>query len=332
MGNKKILVTIDCLTYNHEPFIADAIESFLSQKTDFNFEILIHDDASTDGTAEIIRGYAKRYPDLIKAIYQTENQYSKGVAVDLINHYRAEGKYLAICEGDDYWTDPYKLQKQVDYMESHPECSMCVHSAYRVAADTKKVTANDRPSRKNKIYSTSEIIYGGGRLFATSSFMYSREKIIEYPDFYLNAVVGDYPLIIYASLQGSVYYMDDNMSVYRVGVIGSWTEREFSTTEKRVEHFKNIEQMLDEINAYTNYVFQEIINEVIKFNEFYLLMELGRFKEIKKKEYHNLYRKAGPKKRMLAKLKYYFPKFSFFLKSVRHKFLQYVPSKKTVIR
>lgn len=332
MENNNILVSIDCTAYNHEAYIADTLESFILQKTDFDFEILIHDDASTDGTAEIIKEYEKRYPDLIKAVYQTENQYSKGVAVELINHYRAKGKYLAICEGDDYWTDPLKLQKQVDYMESHPECSMCVHAAYRVAADSRKAIANDRPSRKSRSYTTSEIIYGGGRLFATSSFMYSMEKIKDFPDFYFNAGIGDYPLTIYASLKGTVYYLDDNMSVYRVGVNGSWTEREFSTTEKRVEHFKTLERMLGEIDAYTNYKFTETIGNVKKYNEFYLLMETGGFKKMKKEEYRELYKKAGLRKKLGAKLKFYFPKFSFFLKTAKYKILQYAPRKKVITR
>ena len=123
------MVSINCIAYNQERYISDAIEGFLRQQTDFGYEILIHDDASTDRTAGIIEDYTRRYPDLIKPLYQTENQYSKGIKVGTaFNLPRAKGKYVAFCEGDDYWTDPEKLQKQVDYMESHPECSMCCHA------------------------------------------------------------------------------------------------------------------------------------------------------------------------------------------------------------
>ena len=116
--NNEILVSICCITYNHEKYIRDAIEGFLMQKTDFPFEVLIHDDASTDGTADIIREYETKYPDIIKPIYQTENQYSKGIKISATYNYpRAKGKYIALCEGDDYWIDPYKLQKQVDFLE-----------------------------------------------------------------------------------------------------------------------------------------------------------------------------------------------------------------------
>lgn len=105
--SEKVMVSINCITYNQEEYIAKAIDSFLMQKTDFKYEILIHDDASTDNTANIIREYQEKYPDIIKPIYQKENQYSQGIKrVDYkFNYSRANGKYIAICEGDDYWTD-----------------------------------------------------------------------------------------------------------------------------------------------------------------------------------------------------------------------------------
>ena len=113
------LVSICCLTYNHVPFIRKCLDGFLMQQTDFPIEILIHDDCSTDGTTEIIRQYEAKYPELIFPLYEEENQYSRGGAgkMDLYNYRRARGKYIAYCEGDDYWTDPLKLQKQVDFLE-----------------------------------------------------------------------------------------------------------------------------------------------------------------------------------------------------------------------
>ncbi len=120
--NQDIIVSVNCLAYNHEPYIRDCLEGFIMQKTNFLFEVLVHDDASTDKTADIIREYETKYPDIIKPIYQTENQYSKGIGVVRTFQYpRAKGEYIAICEGDDYWTDPYKLQKQVDFLDENPE-------------------------------------------------------------------------------------------------------------------------------------------------------------------------------------------------------------------
>lgn len=124
------LVSVCCITYNHAQFIRKCLDGFLMQKTNFPIEILIHDDCSTDGTTEIIREYEAKYPDLIFPLYEEENQYQQGKAaeIDFYNYRRARGKYIAYCEGDDYWTDPLKLQKQVDFMEANPEYSVCFHS------------------------------------------------------------------------------------------------------------------------------------------------------------------------------------------------------------
>ena len=123
------LVSICCITYNHAQFIRKCLDGFLMQETNFPIEILIHDDCSTDGTTEIIREYEAKYPDLIFPLYEEENQYQQGKAaeIDFYNYRRARGKYIAYCEGDDYWTDPQKLQKQVDFMEANPEYSVCFH-------------------------------------------------------------------------------------------------------------------------------------------------------------------------------------------------------------
>ena len=123
------LVSICCITYNHAQFIRKCLDGFLMQQTDFPIEILIHDDCSTDGTTEIIREYEAKYPELIFPLYEEENQYQHGKAaeIDFYNYRRARGKYIAYCEGDDYWTDPLKLQKQVNFMEANPEYSVCFH-------------------------------------------------------------------------------------------------------------------------------------------------------------------------------------------------------------
>lgn len=124
------LVSICSLVYNHEPYLRQCLDGFVMQQTSFPFEVVIHDDASTDGSAAIIREYAMRYPNIFVPIYQTENQYSQGKKVSSTYVFpRARGKYIALCEGDDYWIDPLKLQKQVDFLEANPEYSMCFHSA-----------------------------------------------------------------------------------------------------------------------------------------------------------------------------------------------------------
>ena len=301
MANE-IMVSIECTSYNHEDFIAEALDSLLMQKTDFAFEILVHDDASTDRSAEIIRSYERQYPDIIKPIYQTENQHSKGVLVELFNQDRARGKYMAICEGDDYWTDPEKLQKQVDYMEAHPECSMCVHTAERVSAVTKKTVSAIRPSRKDRIFSVEEVIEGGGDLFATNSILYSREKMPEMPEFYLNASIGDYPLAIYGALCGTLYYMDQNMSAYRVDVKNSWTAVQVSNVDKKKKHLQEVAEMLDEINVYTNFQYDHVISRTKKRDRFYILLKQLKIRETMKRGYREFYMKPEFLKRMLKRI------------------------------
>lgn len=122
------LVSIRCLVYNHEPYLRQCLDGFVMQQTTFPFEAIVHDDASTDGSAAILREYAEKYPDIIKPIYETENQWGKGTiskSMDAAMH--PNSKYIASCEGDDYWTDPNKLQIQVDFLENHPDFSLTVH-------------------------------------------------------------------------------------------------------------------------------------------------------------------------------------------------------------
>lgn len=128
-----IIVAIHCLVYNHEQYLRDCLNGFLMQRTNFRFVAIVHDDCSTDSSAVIIREYAEKYPDIFCPIYEKENQYQKSYGYSRLLKIMdeaiaaANAKYIAICEGDDYWTDPYKLQKQVDFMEAHPECTVTFH-------------------------------------------------------------------------------------------------------------------------------------------------------------------------------------------------------------
>ena len=123
-------VSVLCATYNHEEYLRQTLDSFLNQKTDFPFEVLVNDDASTDSTGDIIREYAAKYPDVIRPFYQKENLYSRRINLyDVVFFPACRGEYIAVCEGDDYWNDPEKLQLQVDWLDAHPEYSACVHNS-----------------------------------------------------------------------------------------------------------------------------------------------------------------------------------------------------------
>lgn len=135
----ELTVSIWCLTYNHAAYIRQCLDGFVMQKTNFRFEAIVHDDASNDDTAIIIREYAEKYPDIIKPIYEKENQYSKhDGSLRRIMNAHTHGKYIALCEGDDYWTDPYKLQRQVDFLESHPDYALCLHRYKFLEQETQK--------------------------------------------------------------------------------------------------------------------------------------------------------------------------------------------------
>lgn len=131
---EEIKVSVYCLAYNHEKYIKDCLEGFVNQKTNFKYEVIVHDDASTDNTASIIKEYASKYPNIIKPILQKENQYSQSLQhiIDKFIEPALKGKYVAICEGDDYWCDNYKLQKQVGILENHPEYVACTHQTKTV--------------------------------------------------------------------------------------------------------------------------------------------------------------------------------------------------------
>lgn len=306
--SEQIMVSIVCIAYNHGKYIADAIEGFLMQKTDFSLEIVIHDDASTDDTAEIIMDYYEKHPDIIRPIIQKENQHSQGAEIlSGIVFPELRGKYIAFCEGDDYWIDPDKLQKQVEYMEAHPECSVCFHGAYSVDSESRTIVSEIRSSDGDSIISPEEVIFAGGAAFATNSLLFPRVLLENVTYFNMGTEVRDYPLAIYLALKGTVYYIDEIMSVYRVGVKGSWTNRKFSEIDKKIEHYREIADMLDEVNRYSNYKYDSTIQDRKKNNEWYLLLEQGKLKEAKSGEYRDIYMNLSFKNRVWIHLERYTP-------------------------
>jgi glycosyltransferase involved in cell wall biosynthesis/GNAT superfamily N-acetyltransferase len=222
-----IVVSICTVTYNHEKYIHNAIEGFLMQKTTFPLEILIHDDASTDKTADIIRKYEEKYPDIIKPIYQTENQYQKGQTISPVYQWpRAKGKYIAPCEGDDYWTDPYKLQKQFDFLEANEDYSACFHNAEVLRENGEKTLFHKTPIKDT--YNFNEIITGW--FVPTASLLFRNKPILHetMSDFAKYKIVsGDRLLLALLGDLGKIKYMPESMSVYRKheGGISSWGNR-----------------------------------------------------------------------------------------------------------
>lgn len=211
------LVSISCLTYNHAPFIRETLEGFLMQETTFPVEILIHDDASTDDTVEIIKEYKERFDNLIFPIYQSENQYSQGVRgmMARFNFSRARGKYIALCEGDDHWLDPLKLQKQVEFLETNKGYSACFTNAIMLN-EMNNTSATYVTFITEGDVSMEKIIEIGGYIYPTASLMIQSEVIRKdvLKDL-LRDLAGDTAIIINAALHGKVYFFDQTTTIYR---------------------------------------------------------------------------------------------------------------------
>lgn len=262
---KDPLVSVCCITYNHENYIRDAIEGFLMQKTDFPFEIIIHDDASTDATADIIREYERKYPDIIKPIYQTENQYSKGEKVTLFTFKAARGKYIALCEGDDYWIDPLKLHKQITEMEKHPECYISFHPAIKKFVDGSR---DDEIvclySDKTVIVPVEKVILSWNLLMPTASLVLNAlalPRIVSFFGLAKEAPVGDYYIGVLGAENGGALYLNDIMSVYRCMVPSSFTEKSTkSDSDERALWYRSCILSQEKLNTFTDAKYSDLFD------------------------------------------------------------------------
>lgn len=293
-----IVVSVICTAYNHEKYIRDALEGFVTQKTDFPFEVLVNDDASTDSTAEIIREYAEKYPEIIRPVYQTENRYSKGVRISReILLPMARGKYVAFCEGDDYWCDEDKLALQAAYLDRHPECSATVHNTRFLHVKTGESYV--KYGETDRDITASECIRSASSAFHTSSVMERRELEACPPDFvYSVPGVVDYPRSIYLAMSGTVHYFGRCMSVYRAGTAGSWTERVMRDEEQTAITKRNILRMLEAARDYSGEAYAEDFSEACRKCEYTLCRLEHRYRDMFRAEYRD-YNREIPKKLMM---------------------------------
>lgn len=286
-----IKISVICITYNHKKYIRRALEGFVSQKTDFPFEIIVHDDASTDGTTDIVREFEKRYPDLIKPIYQTENLYSRGISAKYEYVLPvAKGEYIAYCEGDDCWTDENKLQIQYNYMKAHPECALCVHQC-KIHDCLKNTDRYHNQDTKDRLFSLEELIPMGGGAFATNSIVMKKSAYSDIPECLQAKGFGDYQLFLNGALCGTVYYMARSMSTYNFGVEGSWTERTLFDNKIAIEHCEEVIRMLNTFNEAYNKKYDAAVQKTINRFTYEILKYKGRFFESRKEPYREFYLK-----------------------------------------
>lgn len=230
--NDSVMVSIWCITYNHARFIRNTLDGFLSQKVNFRYKVVLYDDASTDGTSDIVKEYAQKYPDLFDVYISERNTFRDPNRKNFMLEYRRKhftGKYVASCEGDDCWIDPYKLQKQIDYLETHPECSMCLHNALWIDYADDRIYSYTlyNCSDNGKILDPDEIICPQNAHPPTASFVVRRD-VFDCDDLFFMSSVGDYPLMLAAFTRGYIFYDSRIMSVYRWMTSGS-----FNAIQKR---------------------------------------------------------------------------------------------------
>ncbi len=337
MENKKyksqIMVSILCITYNHERFIKDALDGFINQITDFKYEILIHDDCSTDSTAEIIRSYEKKYPDLIKPIYQTENLYSKHIPIITTQLVPiAQGKYFAVCEGDDFWTDRYKLQKQVDILEEYKNCSICFNTV--VCSDiTGEKTLNILPHPIGGVEQgeipgrdflamtaypgpfQTMFIQLSGCMFRAEMY---KSYIYESPPFKNRFDVGDLPLFLYTGTRGDGFFIKDKMSVYRTENPNSWVGKMTKTKESKIAHMQREIEGLKAFDEYSNHIIHNEILKAIKNREFYQMRAAHDIKSMKSDDMKELYNLLSFSTKIKEHLFHFLPFLEQFWLKIRY--------------
>jgi glycosyltransferase involved in cell wall biosynthesis len=256
------IVSISCITFNQVNYIRQTLDSFLNQETNFLVEILIHDDASTDGTDLIILEYSNNYPDIFKPKIQKENQYSKkGFSFAFLELKRARGKYIAFCEGDDYWSNKRKLYKQVNLLENDSNSSLCFHTTEYLFSESVPKFEINKPQfiPNNNRFELMDLIEFDSQLISNCSVMIRSDRIQNLPLWITNAPIGDLPICLYLATFGSMAFIDEPMSVYRVNSIGSWSNELSTSRLNRISHLKKLKIMWIEFDKWTNFEYSKSI-------------------------------------------------------------------------
>lgn len=305
----KPVVSINCLVYNHASFVASCLDGFLAQKTTFPFEVVVHDDASTDESALIIKEYEKKFPKIIKPIYETENQYSKGTIDGKIIPFLI-GKYVAFCEGDDYWCSSEKLQKQVDFLEANPDFSACTHNSIiqSMGLLRKRKAMFSIDDKVLDISSKDYKLYFSNR-FHISSLVCKKDFFVNRPMFcFAQPNVGDLPLCIFLLFQGKIMRFGKTMSVYRCGTPGSWSRRVSSNSEKNLDNKRNAIKMLQMANEWSSFKFDDCFADYIDYLQYSILLIQGKYLEAKKKSNSKWWIRESATRKVLLTLKHFFLK------------------------
>ena len=240
------------ITYNHRPFIRQAIESVLAQEADFEWELLISEDYSTDGTREIVQEYAERHPNRIRLLLSARNQNDNEVVVRGLR--AARGTYVALLDGDDYWTSPHKLRRQVEFLRAHPHCTICFHNAVVCDEEGRPYSYYNAAghSEVSKLDDLLEYDY-----IATASAMVRRTAVTDIPSWFRTCPFGDWPVFIIAARHGEIRYLNEIMAAYRVHGKGAWSGRSVQDRLKSVIDFHKT------VNQWLNFEYDSVIRRAI---------------------------------------------------------------------
>lgn len=304
-------VVVKCFTYNHSQYIEEAMDGFCIQQTTFPFVCCIVDDASTDNEPEVIAKYLDSHFNMddaavvrheenddyrmVLAQHKTNRNCFFAVYYLKYNHYRRKPKkyylaewtkdrYIAVNEGDDYWIDPLKLQKQADVLDAHPEVDMCACAASMQKNGREKLRI--APADCETIIPFEKVIVGGGRFVATNSLMY-RSSIHDDPNNASKLMGLDFFLQMGGAQRGGMYYLPDLMSVYRVGVEGSWTRRTNANSSLRFNHLTKVFVSLCKLDQQTNYHYTESLM-IVRNNDVYSMFRAGLKGNLFKEQIHNM--------------------------------------------
>ncbi len=246
-------VSVGIVTYNHEPFIAEALDGALMQRTDFDYEIVVGEDCSTDATRDILIDYRERYPHKIRLLLNERNTGARKNGEQAMR--ACKGEYIAFLEGDDYWTSPDKLQKQVDFLDSHPGCPLCFHNASTMYEDGRNGPLLYRPHQK-AFSSVEDLLLDN--FIPTCSVMLRKEVYGEHPDWVEPLKMGDWPSYILIALRGEIGYIDETMAVYRVHRGGVWSMKGWE------EHEKAIIELYEALGAHLEPAYGRMIDRILR--------------------------------------------------------------------
>jgi glycosyltransferase involved in cell wall biosynthesis len=248
-----VRVSVLVKAYNHEPFIARAIESVLAQRTEFPYEIVVGEDCSTDRTREVLRGLRDQYPERIRVLLRERNLGNIRNFTDTLR--ACSGEYVALLDGDDYWTSPRKLQQQVAYLDAHPTFSSCACNAAVVDASGHNAIGTYCPEERSRAIGLRRMLISDP--VPTSTVMFRRRLIGEFPAWYDTIMMGDWPLLVLTLRQGDMWYEAQIAAAHRVHAGGLWSGAE--PARRRLARI----EIYEHLNAELGFAHDRLIRERI---------------------------------------------------------------------